>query len=524
MEIGKIIGLKCPNCGAGLGDSLKEIQKCSYCGMNVHIEDASKYVEHLKGFIVDWMRTALPLGVGMAYSSSVDALARHNIFQFNILPRLNSEFNTVQMTTFEVFAKPLAVPPFVKYPHLISHIGKTKELFTYDAKIAAIEPFAISDDDQNNVHKMGGITRALAHVLIGIDALNRKVSYKLISENFLAASKSLESQYQVLSRRMFAVSEIYLAINELFEKKVETAKSRIINAKRILEETQEKLNFDINLSLCSSAVEEEIMTAKSINRIAEVMQFSSSNELEFLSKISSFFEISSNLEQISSPKWKNIFQNISRYSELSDLFSRIFESKRGESSIKVCNGRGNVLFPFWLASIKYTFGTGTLWMKKGVGVNENALIAATFPLNTNFILRPQEVLTDIFSNKSSWKENDFSESLISFRNSITGSETSISNGNVITDLITTAKVTPLSGYSVIPPLTTQSEAKQLMDEYLTYLSRTVQGKLNIASSTISELVLLPAYFNNKFIDFSNTLGHIQPENVGNISSIDMLLI
>ena len=94
-EIGKVLGLKCPNCGASLQEG-SELQSCKYCGMTVRIDDANKYLEYLKGFIIDWMRTALPIGVGGVTSSSVDTLARHNIFVDNILPRRSAEFGSSQ--------------------------------------------------------------------------------------------------------------------------------------------------------------------------------------------------------------------------------------------------------------------------------------------------------------------------------------------------------------------------------------------------------------------------------------------
>jgi hypothetical protein len=516
-EIGKIIGLKCPNCGAALPEIDKDLQKCKYCGMTVHIEDANKYLDHLKGFIVEWMRTALPLGVGTAYSSSVDTLARHNIFVHNILPRLSSEFGIVSMNAYEAFSKPLVAPPFVRYPHSVEQLGETKALFSYDAKVAAVQPFAVSAEDQANVEKMGGMTRALAHVMIGLDILkqDQTSSYKTVAENFAVASKALEPRYEVLSRRLNALSEIYLSVDELFSKNTLGARSRIGQAKAVLEDAKAKSAFDINLSICTGAIEEEITVADSIDRIADIMEHSwEGDKLNVLSRIGKFFETTSTISITAPPNWRNKFENLSRYCELVKWFSLILEAKMGKPSVKLVSGPGNILFPFWVSEVRYTFGTGALWMKKGIGVTENALVAATFPLNPSSYSAPSEVVTDIFSNKPYG----------AFGSSITGTEKSISIGAEITRRVQTARLTSISGYKVVPPLSTVSEAKQIMNEYIKQISWTQQGKLQIASCDIADLLYVPVDLSTGFINFYGTLGNLQPRKVGDTSVINSLLV
>lgn len=349
-EIGKIVGLKCPNCGAALPETDKDLQKCKYCGMTVHIEDANKYLEHLKGFIIEWMRTALPLGIGTVYSSSVDPLARHNIFVQSILPRLNSEFGMVQIDAFEAFSTPLIAPPFIRRPKSAKCQRDTKSLFSYDAKIASIQPFAISPEDQTAVQKMGGISRALAHVLIGLDVLNQNHagSYKVVAENFAVASKSLEPQYEVLSQRLNALSEIYLSIDELLSRNVAKTRLRVNQAIAVLEDAKSKSACDINLSICTNAIEEEIEVGNTVLRIADLMEsMGGSNELDVVSKIERFFQAASSFNATLPINWRNRFENVSRYSELTKWLSLILNAKRGSPTLKTTYGPGNTLFPFW---------------------------------------------------------------------------------------------------------------------------------------------------------------------------------
>lgn len=514
-ETGKIIGLKCPNCGGPLPESDKDLQKCSYCNMTIHIEDANKYLNHLKGLILEWMRTALPLGVGTEYSSSVDPLARHNIFVYNILPRLNSEFGVMQINAYEAFSRPLLSPPYVKYPYSAKQMGDSKSLFSYGAKIVAVQPFAISDEDKTSIQKMGGISSALAHILIGLELLsqNQVNNYKIVAENFSVAAKALEAQYKTLSERLRALSEICIAIDEIFSKKTLNAKLRITKAKTILEGSKEKSTFDLNLSLCTNAIEEEIQIANSVDRIADIIEYTYNKDLEVLNKIRLFFETASNVSNNVPLNWKSKFEDMSRYAELLKWVSLILEAKMGRSSIKVASGPGNVLFPFWIAEIKYTFGTGALWMKKGVCVSENALIAATFPLNYNFSSSPADVLTDIFSERPYG----------TFGSSILGSEASISVGQNINWIVNSARLSSVSGYKVIPPLSTIHEAKQLIDEYIRTVSIRSNGKMHVASCGLSDLLFIPADSRGNILNFI-TLGNLQPKNVGNLSVLNSLCL
>jgi len=515
-EIGKVLGLKCPNCGASLQEG-SELQSCKYCGMTVRIDDANKYLEYLKGFIIDWMRTALPIGVGGVTSSSVDTLARHNIFVYNILPRISAEFGSIQTNAYDLFSKPLVFPLYVRQPYFVNQFGETKSFFTYDAKIAAIQPFAVNSEDQRNVQKMGGTALALAHMLIGLDLIKQKqpAPFKLAAENFSVASKALESQDQVLSRRLCALKELYLAMDDLYSKNLVSARSRVNQAKSILEDVKAQSAFDINLSLCTGAIEEEIETANTINRIVDIMENSwDGDQLGVLAKINKFFETLSATNNSIPITWKNRLENVGRYCELSKWFSVILESKRERTGLKLTQGSGRLLFPFWVTQVRYTFGTGTLWMKKGICVEENALVAATFPLVPGFSSAPSEVVTDIFSNRP----------VGSITSSIVGSETSISVGSQVANIVQNARVSSFSGCQVVPPLSTLLEAKQLMGEYIQQVSRMLGGKMQIASCDVTELIFVPANVSAGHIDFNGSLGYLQPKKVGDPSLINGLIV
>ena len=515
-EIGKIIGLRCPNCGASLPETAKELVKCTYCGSTARIEDAGKYLQHLQGFVIDWIRTALPLGIG-AYSASVDPIARHQIFIQNVFPNLNSEFSNVQLDAYEAFCSPLVVPPFVKHLFSLGAQETPKSLFTYDAKISSVQPLAIDTSDQTSLQKMGGVTRAFAHVLIGAGLMeNSQVGpYKTIAENFATAAKSLAPQNEILSHRFSAISELYLAIDEALSKNTSSSRERATRAKTTLEDVLSKSAFDMNLSICTSAIEKEIEVAKTILLINDIIDNDwTGDPLASIAKIENLFSTSSTLTQTQVPSWKQKFENLGRYSELAKWFYIIIEAKNGKTQIKISPGHGRILFPFWVADINYTFGTGALWMRKGKSVKETALLVATFPLHPNFYSNPSEVVTDIFSRKPEG----------ALVGSIIGSENSISIGESISRLTQMATLNSATSYKIMPPLSTVSEAKQLMNEYLQQVTRGLEGKLKIASVEVSDIIFVPADVSTGFINFHNTLGYVQPRKVGDLRIINSLLV
>jgi hypothetical protein len=515
-EVGKILGLRCPYCGASLPKTEKELVKCKYCGTTVRIEDANKYLEHLKGFVIEWIRTALPLGISAVYSPSVDPLARHNIFVQNILPSLNAEFGKVQLDAFESFAVPLIVPPFVKYPFSSGRQKDAKSFFSYDAKICSVQPLAVSADDQAVVEKMGGLSRAFAHVLIALDLMEKVQvgSYKIIAENFAVAAKALEKPYETLANRLKALIEVYLSIDDLLSKKTAESRTRINKAKTILEEVITKSTLDINLSICVSAIEQELEVAKTVSLIIDLMEANVyADPLETVRRVGNLFERIS-ICQVCGPDWKQRFENLGRYSEITRWLCIILDAQRGRTPIKIASGMGNVLFPFWVAEINYTFGTGALWMRKGKYVKETALVAATFPLYQNFALYPSEVVTDIFSRRPDG----------TLVGSITGAETSISTGENVSRLVQMGVLRPASGYAIVPLLSTVSEAKQLMNEYLQQVSMRSGGKLQIASCEVSDVIFVPVDLSTGFINFHETLGWIQPRQFGDLQTINSIIV
>lgn len=515
-EIGKIVGLRCPHCGAALPETEKELVKCKYCGTMARIEDADKYLRHLQGFVIEWVRTALPLGVGGG-ASSIDPLARHSIFTQNVFPSLNSEFGRIQLEAFEAFSVPLVVPPFIKHTFGYDQQKDPKYLFSYDAKVSSVKPLAVAEEDQAVVEKFGGLSRAFAHVLIGLDLSEKSQvrPYKVIADNFAVAAKALGGSSEILSNRLMAVSEIYLSIDEALSNQTGKSRVRVNKAKEMLEEVLSKSVLDINLSICASAIEQEIEVAKTVLLIDDLIDYDGVGDgMGNVGKVEALFSTVSTICQVPAQSWRHRFENLGRYSELAKWLYLILGAKKGLSTVKIASGSGNLLFPFWVAEIDYTFSTGALWMRKGKYVKEAALIAATFPLYQNFVASPSDVVSDIFSRRPDG----------AFIGSFTGSENSISIGENIKRLVQMASLKSASGYKIVPPLSTVSEANQLMNEYLKQVSRGLEGKLQVASCDVSDILFVPVDLTTGFINFQGALGYVQPRKVGDAQIINSIAV
>jgi hypothetical protein len=76
----------------------------------------------------------------------------------------------------------------------------------------------------------------------------------------------------------------------------------------------------------------------------------------------------------------------------------------------------------------------------------------------------------------------------------------------------------------VPPLSTASEARQLVEEYLRQVSREVGGKLQVASCEVSDIIFIPVDLTTGFINFGGALGYSPPRQVGDLQSINQVMV
>jgi hypothetical protein len=77
---------------------------------------------------------------------------------------------------------------------------------------------------------------------------------------------------------------------------------------------------------------------------------------------------------------------------------------------------------------------------------------------------------------------------------------------------------------IIPPLSTASEAKELMNEYIEQISQDSQGKVQFASSEVTDLVFVPAEMTPSYVSFHDTLDLNPPRMVGDIRSTSSVAV
>ena len=63
-----------------------------------------------------------------------------------------------------------------------------------------------------------------------------------------------------------------------------------------------------------------------------------------------------------------------------------------------------------------------------------------------------------------------------------------------------------------------------MNEYLKQVSRGLEGKLQVASCDVSDILFVPVDLATGFINFQGTLGYVQPRKVGDVQIINSIAV
>lgn len=188
-----MIALRCKYCGAPLSaESVKgndPYVTCDSCGTTQQRVDAQAYIDQLMGQVRSWINQAIPGGSAVATSSSVDAVARHNIYVTNVQPRIDSEFGDYKFGLISMLSHTMMVLPFSVDASLHPQHTSTKA-FEFGAKLKEVSPLAVTDDTAESLQEAAGATDAYA-VLINNSKLlaeDKEGRYVLMANNFTTAA------------------------------------------------------------------------------------------------------------------------------------------------------------------------------------------------------------------------------------------------------------------------------------------------------------------------------------------------
>jgi hypothetical protein len=407
-------------------------------------------------------------------------MARHNIFIFNIKPKILGDFTSVKSRLATQLTHPLFIPPFYKFS--AAKLEEPKKCFENSARIQSLEQMAVIDEDKSFLDDVIVTYETYAYIINAFDLISNKSDLTFLIKNFEQAMTTLEKlpSRTIEYKRMYGVTEAYRAIDEFLKGDLGTAKQLTASAIRTLEEVQKEAGRSTTTAIMVPSINIDISTLKALANIIEAgLKLFEVGEpsTELLPYLQKYFEVA---EEVRIKKGANT----KVYEELSMHIKNIIEAKTGVDHIEMLPGHGNLLFPLWSVSVTYTFATGALLWKKGKEVEDKLLVAGTVPLAT-------QPITDVFGTTAGLMDR------------LAGKETTLSTG-FIGSVVTQARKSSISSkFKVIPPLLTKGESEQVAETYLSYVSQKLGGKIKFGAAHAEGLIYAVAEIKDDDIYISN---------------------
>jgi len=505
--------LRCKYCGAPIDKSELESSSpyitCGSCGTSQQRVDAKAYLDQMMGQIQSWISKSIPGGFSLSQSENVDSIARFNIFNNNIRPKIELEFGEYKFATNTLLGSPLIVLPFTTDTGIeVGH--QSSKAFEFNAKMKSIEPLAVDQESKDLVMAAEGTANAYALLINNVKLLkeDKPGRYILLRNNFIEAERAYRSVKggAPIADRFLALMELCTGCEALLNG---DAMGSIVNFEKgaeILTKVKDATLNDISLSLMIQAVDMELSMAKILKDIASFVLNGNGDPLEVLSMIQRMFQLSG----AGAGGYK--LGNKDRFNEVFDNLSHVMSAKNGNGNLLIAKGAGGYLMPFWDVDLRYSFQTGSLWAKKSVEVTEDVLVCADFIVDPECSRDPSIGLTDIFRLRPESKILD----------GVLGKETSISGGVGIGRLSDTASLSSPVSRKVIVPLTTKAEARKLVSNYIsTRMSR--DSKLKLSNPVVKALIYVPCDIDGN-VRLPSEFGALMPQRVLRLNKSELIIV
>jgi hypothetical protein len=481
----EVRSLRCVKCGAPLPEQSlgTEYIKCEFCGYTQKLVDVKDYLDKFRGEIYGWMKTIVPQGAVAA--QTVDPIARHNIFSFDVKPKIMGDYAAVKSKLSTQLIQPMVVLPF--YQSNLPKIEDQKECFENLAKIESLEQMAVIDEDRVFFDDIKVTYETYAYLANARSLISSKSDLSLLVNNFEQIASSFEKlpSRKIEYKRMRGVTDAYRAIDAFFKGYADTAKQLLMSAIGLLEEVLKEAKKSVIASVMVQSTTMDLSTLKAVQNLveADLRLFESGKPMtEFLPYLERYFRTT---EEARIKKGKDT----GVYEELTGHLLSIIEAKNGAGYVDILDGKGDLLVPLWVISITYTFVTGALLWKKGKEVEDKLLVAATLP----FVAVP---VTDIFKVP------------LKFLEGVKGSETTLTSGSINSILLQVKKNSIRSSIKVIPPISTKEECDQIAEKYLSTVSERLKGKIRFGAAQPLKCIYATAEIRNNDV-YISALGDSQ---------------
>lgn len=507
--------LRCKYCGAPLDKKDLESDSpyitCSSCGTSQQRMDAKAYLDQMMGQIQSWISKTIPGGFSMAQSENVDTVARYNIFNNNVRPRIEVEYSEYKFAVNTLLSCPLMTLPFTT-DNSANPVHTSAKAFEFNARVKSIEPLAVDDGSRTLVTSAEEMASGYAMLINNTKLLqeDKPGRYILMANNFTEASASFKKVkgYGLVSERFQALAEICTGCDKLLNGDGMGSLSYFEKGYDQLSNVKNGVSTDLNLGIMYQAVGMEMTQAKILTEIAGfITKGVASDPLQILNTIKRIMSF----RYPTQGKWGFLLGNKDRFDEVFDHLSKVLSAKSG-GTLLIAAGSGEYLIPFWDIDLRYSFQTGAMWAKKSVEVVEDILVPADFVIDPQCLNDPRSAVTDIFAIRPE-------KSILS---GIKGTETSISYGEGIGKLSDSATQNSPGARKIVVPLSTEREAKKLVSEYLAVCT-SQDSKLKLSSPYVKSLIYIPCDVRGN-VEVPSGFGKLVPGRVKRMNPSEMIII
>lgn len=512
----EMVALRCKYCGAPLDVGQLEADSpyvtCSSCGTSQQRVDAEAYLTQLMGQVASWFNRAVPGGAAMSNASNVDPVARYNIYMNSVKPRIDPELTEYKFHMMSLLSNVMLVLPFSTTGVNPDH--SSTQIFEFGAKLKSVEPLAISS--QETVDLLGSASRITDAYALLINnskllAEDKPGRYVLMANNFNTAAEDFAAikseDYSVVAERFHGLSELCKGCETLLNGDVVSSYPYFERGKHNLDKAYEDSRADLRFAIMSHAVKTESAMADTLVGLADRMGGAGDpvKTLGAISKINSYVYPATG-------SWASLVKRRGRTKEIIEMMSKAVAAQGADGTIDVASGSGDILVPFWDINMKYSFQTGSLWKKHAVTVEEEVLLCADFLVDLNCVNNPKSALTDVFDSYKG-----------SFLDHVTGNESSISEGEGLKVLASSASPAQVGGRKVIIPLSTRREAEKLAEEYLSRVA-SQNKKLRLSNPEVRRLIYVPYTSNSSKLDSNDAFGSLEPRHISEVDLEKLIVI
>jgi hypothetical protein len=445
----------------------------------------------------------------MSQTENVDSIARFNIFNNNIRPRIETEYTEYKFAANSLLANPLMVLPFtVDKAAIPSHTSASA--FEFNARAKSVEPLAVDEASKSIVTSAAEMGSAYALLINNAKLIQEDTPgrYTLMANNFResAASFSKIKGYSLMGERFGFLATVAEGCEKLMNGNAMESSQHFIDGKDGLTALKDKFAADLNLGLMYNAVAMEATQAKILADMAAFVYKGGGDALKTLDIVHRIFSFN----YPSTGKWGYLLGNKERFNEVFENISALMEARNGGAML-ITAGAGQYLVPFWDVDLRYSFQTGSMFSKKSVEVTEDLLVPADFVIDPQCLSDPASALTDIFSIRPE-------KSILA---GITGKETSISGGAGIGRLSQASLNSPGSR-KIVLPLSTKREAEKVVNDYLAVRTSS-DNKLKLSKPYVKNLIYIPCEVDGA-LKAPSEFGPLTPKRIPRTSASQLIVI